>query len=853
MVGYISGFFSYVDRYIYLQIFPYIYQENLTHKNFTLIDASRLNNSDLNKLILKISSKNPKLIIADVFHKNNINIDNKISNIKSNIIFSFPISNINNKIKYFDIYIKSYDNLKNKNIFLYDLTNIYTNEFISKDTLKSLSKLKYLPKDYYFNIASINYNNNPSFSKIYASNILKDNSLVTFIKDKIILISNIDNNYVHSDFNKEFFGTFVHQEHLAFLLKSSIYSEWLYDFYNWQYFLFFIFLIISIIIISTILSQIYMPIMFVLGILLPTISYWIMLSLYNFLMPISEMTTISLLTTMLLLSHWREVRDRRENIMLTQMNRRLHDRNNNKTFYNSDKHWEEIIKFIDQLLTIKKSILFEKVPNDKRIKEVSSLNCSFDEIIELRRDYTREPYKSAIKYNTISIPKRPFFSTKTEEQEEFIVPLSYQNEIVGFWALMFDKQALSKIDNYNMIIDNLAKEIAHILVSRSKFKTQTTKKNVIKNIFNMEAKDDNLAIFKKNLGFLEKKMVLNDIVFDSISSNIVTYNLFGKIIHINGVMDRLFVKEGINAYNFNASTMLEKMTDIPPAKTKRLIREVIINHKEHIQFVTCNKTKKKFLFMASPLTQKDIDNKIKDTYLFNTYGILFVFIDFNFIEKNSYLRQNVMEVSLENRKNRLDNLKNNISLLDNTINSDTNQKRLISALKDKISDMNSALEYIKSLMTQSLDNVTDDLYPIKIQDNINTTSDYIKDKYKNKEISFNIKAPDKLPLITASINSIDKTLNSIFDFLALDTHSTKSIDIEIMEKDGYVEVNIDNNGYGMPLDELVNDIKTNNSQASYIDLRYAIKNIKNAEGKITFDTSLGQGIKTKIQFKTILL
>ena len=855
LIGYISGFFSYVDRYIYLQIFPYIQQKNLTYKNFTLIDASTLNNKELNKLVIEVSSKKPKLLVADIFHKNNIEIN--ISKKHSNILFSFPISKEDKKIKYFNIYKKSFENLKlnKQNIFLYDLMNMYTNGLISKDTIKSLNRLNHLEKKSPFNIASINYNSNPAFSKIYASNILKDNSLVSFIRNKVVLISNVDNNYIHSDFNKEFFGTFIHQTYLAFLLKSNLYHEWLYNFYNWQYFLFFAFLIIFIIIVSTLLSQIYMPMMFILGIVLPIFSYWIMLSFYNFLMPISEMTTISILTTMLLLSHWRHIRDKKENIMLTQMNRRLHDRHNSKTFYNSDKHWEEIIKFIDQLLTIKKSILFEKVPNDKRIREVSSLNCSFDEIMELRRDYTREPYKSAIKYNTISTPNRPFFNTKTEEQEEFIVPLSYQNEIVGFWALMFDKSDLNKIDNYKMIIDNLAKEISQILFSRSKFKNQIKKTNIIKKIFDMEAQDDNLAIFRKNLSFLEKKMVLNDIVFDSISSNIVTYNLFGKIIHINGVMDRLFAEEGINAYNFNAGTMLEKMTDIPPAKTKRLIREVIINHKEHIQFVTCNKTNKKFLFMASPLTQKDIDNKIKDTYLFNTYGMLFVFVDVNFIEKNSYLRQDVMEVSLANRKERIDNLRRNMSLLENTIKADTIQKKLIQELKSKISNMDLALQYIKSLMTQSLDNTGDDLYPIKIQEKIYSISDYIKDKYKDKdkEIFFDITSSDHLPLVIVSVNSIDKTLNSIFDFLAQDTHSAKTIHITISKIEDYVEVNIDNNGYGMPLDELMNDIENNNTLSSYIDLKYAIKNIKNSNGDILFDTSLGQGIKAKIKFKTILL
>jgi hypothetical protein len=51
----------------------------------------------------------------------------------------------------------------------------------------------------------------------------------------------------------------------------------------------------------------------------------------------------------------------------------------------------------------------------------------------------------------------------------------------------------------------------------------------------------------------------------------------------------------------------------------------------------------------------------------------------------------------------------------------------------------------------------------------------------------------------------------------------------------------------------MNDIENNSVQSSYIDVKYAIKNIKNANGEIIFNSSLGQGIKVKIKFRTILL
>lgn len=836
-------------------------QQNNDHKDFVLIDAFGINQDDLVKIIDIIDLQKPKLLIADIFHHSNFN-DKTLTHMietHSEVLFSLPVViSDTDQIDYFDSYQSQLEVFTkyNQHVGLYDLKNLY-----EQTAYKSIPPFEYhdllslipnvsieesLNQQYY-----TNYNGIPPFAKIYAKNILEKNFIPELIEDKIILLSNFDNSYVMSSYNLQLGEKFLHQTHLAFLIKSAMYNNWLQHFSLWQYFLFLSLLIIFWIILSYHFSYRYIQFIFTLSIITPFSVYWIALSYGSFLLPISEMTFITITLTFFLLRHWKSLKDKEESNLLSQMAKRLQDKVTHQTFYNSDKYWSDLITMMNQLFPFKKAILLKKLDNDTRIYEIASFNCT---ISELRRDYTREPYASAIFDKSIHILQKQFFHGREDNEKEFIVPLLYRNEVIGFWAFSIESAEVDKIKNFTPIINNLSKEISELLFHRTQFHQQKKNKQNLARLLNVETEDRNIHIIKNNFSIIEKRMLLNETIFDAIPSKIITYNLFGEIIQINKGMHYLFEQEKVSAYTLNASGMLSNLTDISELKAKALIRDVTFNHKQHMQFVYCKFSQKKFLLTISPLTEQHIENKFAENYLFQTYGLLFAFIDFNFVEKIYNLRQDVIDISLQQTQSRLHALEQTIELLDKGLLTAEQHKIITSELKQKIYDMDFTHNQLDMLMKQNLDNDQDDQYPLQITKSIDQSCNYITEKYREKQITFDISAPAFLPLVLVSVNSINDHLVTLFNFLADDSEESGVITINIQVDKKHMNIVMHSSGYGMPNEQLMSYLMyVKSAPDTYTKVLNTYQAIKQWSGDIHLSSNLGEGITIFMSLKVVSL
>ena len=861
-LGYLSGLFTYVNNYFYHYTFPHISSPHNDHKAFTLVDASDLNSTELLRLIERISAQKPKQIIADIFH-HNLLPNNRLKEIiksSSKIKFILPIVTDNEEnAEYFGRYSDSLSLLQaqKSKIAFYPLNALYQEAFPQSQSYPSLEALVVKhPKIYaFFENDYTNYNGNPSFAKIYASTILDGRSLSSFIAKKTVIVSTIDNRYVRSPYHSAFGEKFLHQTHLAFVLKGFITDTTLSTFRPWQYFLFFTLWILLLMFLSFRFSEAYLWTMFILAILMPLVSYWIALRYFNFLLPLNAMTFVSLATTFFLINHARQLKEEEEESILSHMSKRLQDKVTYQTFYNSATYWKELISFVDQLLPIKKTILFEKLPNDTRIKEVASQYCDFQEIEELRRDYTRDPYALAIKNKTITVPNRPFFLKEEGSDElEFIVPLLYHNQVIGFWAILFERNAYEQIHNAKFIINNLAKEIAELLFQRLQFHQAKVAPQYLKRLFSMQVKDSNIHSFKRNFAIIEKRMLLNETIFDSIHSNIISYNLFGQIIQINQGMNALFEEEEVSTYTLNASSMLSTFTNIEVEQGKKMVREVTFGHQEHQQFVTLKKSQKRFLLIISPLTREDIDNKFAGNYLFQTFGLLFSFIDFSFVEEISHLRQEVGLVSLQQFQKRLMSFEQSFGLLEANFSKPTLQQRLIEQLKQKIEKMDFTYHQLETLMHKNLSDTQDDLYPMQILHPLTHALDYVLDKYKSKQLKVTFEKTPHLPLVLVSVNSIQQYLRVLFDFLAEDCEEQGNLFVEIEERPLVLEIVLKSDGYGMPNEQLQKYLHSLSTQTETYQVLSTIKeHCASWDAKIDFSSHLGEGIAIVLTLKIVHL
>jgi len=544
-----SSIFNYTDRFIYNKISTYLYTENKNSK-YVLVNANSLDEKQLSKLISIIAKHNPKKIIADIFHSHTPNINSEV------IIASPDFVSIDKQfLKYPTFKYRIY------NDFIY----------------KSNSDREFI----------VNFNGRIDSADIYAKSVLNNYIEDDTFDNAIVIVSDFNNDYSFNSLLPFKQKEFAHQKYLSYLYNTITKNIWLLSLKGYQYYLFIIFYIL----IGAFLIYIFYEYAITTAIIIITItfvSYYLLASFQYILLPISEMLFL-LFFIFTYLVYYREITIIiRENRLNRNISLSLDKKNVYTSFFNARDSWIEISNIIQELFMINKSIFLEKIDNKIHLKEIYSLNCSLDDIFERRRDYTREPYLSAVKSRKAIVIDRQFFKTKNSNEYEIVAPLIYYNDILGFWVFSIDKQNIEDIDTLLEEVTLCSTEIARLLFEKNKFLQNRikNKKRVFINKFidfmHIEIDNSSAQNIEKNFTILLKKFYTKDVIFNKTENSIILYDFFGRVISANNNIEKLSKHKGINLYSLNATNFLHRISDIPYPKSIDIIRSVIYHQNSYV-------------------------------------------------------------------------------------------------------------------------------------------------------------------------------------------------------------------------------------------------------------------------------
>lgn len=831
MLGSSFSFFKNTNSYFYQIFAPYLPYPDQKHHEFVLVDTSVADFDKIIEIVDEIDSYRPSFIIMDISHQRDESGAVSRDNLEY-LIEKYPEVVV--ALPYFkDLnFCNDIEPIKR-----YDFRGLFDDGF-DYSTLKGDHIVTIFSTENYrelYGDARVNYNGNPKFSEIHLNDFLEGNIVPDLFKDKIVVISNLDNHYVPAFNLISIDEYFIHQVHLAMILKSELGGSWLIGFELWSYYLFIIFITVAWIYFLYLFPLYYKYYLFIFSLIVPLALYLLLLIYINFLLPISEMITVAVVVTILLFRHWQSLQNESESSMLNSLTKRLQEKVVHQTFYNSDSYWYDIILLVNQLFDLKKNILFEKIDKEVYIKEVASFNCEFSNINEMRRDSRREPYSSALKYKKLIKIDRKFFQDIDDGDEEYIVPLIHRSTLIGFWVFSLKSLEANSIKNFESLINISAKEISELLFNRSQFiRLKESKSLDIEKILNVEIEDRNKYRLKQSLSVIEKRMLLTETTLDTLHSAIIVYNLFGKVIQINQPMSDLLQQEKITIYTLSVSEMISTLTQLTPSESKELILNVILTQKSYTYFVNFKTDSKRYLLTISAITQEKIAHKFAADYIFDTFGVLLEFYNLAFIENIFHLKQDVIEYSLKQNSARVQSLK--------TV-ADSNQN-------DTIDKTIFYSNYLQALMREDIDNSSDSLYPVDIMRIVNISSQEVSSRYPQKQIKFDIIAHTLLPLVMVSANSIQRDIQNILTILVEDIEESGDLYIELEAKEHDLHLALKSNGYGMPSTQLNNYLTTEMAPQKYLLVQKSIDNINSWMGSIIFHSKLGSGIEIELSLKT---
>ena len=580
----------------------------------------------------------------------------------------------------------------------------------------------------------------------------------------------------------------------------------------------------------------------------------------HLLLPVTELVLIQLFSVGYFIALERAREESLMSRITAQIRARLIKKVDYPSFFQAEDPWQNLHLLINQQMTLRRSIFLEKVVADHRVKEIHALNCSIDDIQERRRDYERRPYSDAITtLRPVRLSDRQFFTDLQAQEVEYLVPLLYGGNVLGFWAMTIIPGDDWEARPFENNLASFGKEIAELLVHRQRYHQQSRKENrFLHRLLTLKMAQIEFDSLSQSVEALEHRYDELQDVFNGMSTASVLYNLFGRVIHSNQAMDRIAQQMDMPIYNFTAHDFLLQLTSMASRDIKQLLLDVTLRHNE----VYCNLEDKNlqenYVLKVRPVK---VEEEEKGGTPFLLRGILFEFIDVPRIHASLEARTELYGQYLDRLQGSFDSIHDLVGAL----------RRRIAHLGDpelpgivaRVRAAESVVSLIKSHVDASLV-ISQGVAPLRIDTQINDLLAVHQAALERKEIQVTLEDTDTPLLALVKPDQFTGLLEQILQLLIVDCEGVRAaltIRLQLIarkrEPDS-IRIYFENQGYGLSKDELEQLTAANASQSSVFDgpleqLLAAAAVAATWGCKLELDAELGKGYRISLTVPSLVI
>lgn len=524
---------------------------------------------------------------------------------------------------------------------------------------------------------------------------------------------------------------------------------------------------------------------------------------------------------------------------------KLQEKLSHVNFLYAEDHWQQVITMVSQTLDTNRMIFLERVENDHRVREIKSLNCNLKDINELRRDYEREPYSTAINKNA-PIVIRDYFKKIDKIEDEYLFALIFAGEVLGFWAFTITSDKIKFFPNFIALIKNVGLQISEMLHYRKIWQQkQSLEKNVVLNYLSLAGGQINYEVFKESVDFLDKRAEILDGIFNNSGSCSVLYDLFGRVILINKSMKDLVQKIDIRPYNITIVEFIATLTGHSLTECRGLMRHVILDREELVLPTISLQKQGCFMLTIKPLLIQHTDEKHLISP-FQIEGVLFELVDYASVVNKIEIKEQVFERIYYQVRTDFSAILLAVESLRN--DGSTHKTEATNIIFNKISSAKTKLEKIFAQTDKNTFEFLQDsavCYPIDSYQELSKALSYLQKITQNISFNVNIKIPETSTIAFVSPNYFKEVIESILSILIADTIDEGKINIDITSTHLHVIYKFSNTGFGMPdkaWQEYLNTPDEEISSDRIKKIRQAISHVNKWKGDLQINSVLGDGI-----------
>ena len=581
------------------------------------------------------------------------------------------------------------------------------------------------------------------------------------------------------------------------------------------------------------------------------------------LFPLAELLSTQVVALAFVFQVQRNNEDQAVASMLAETNSLLSERYVPASFIQSDNPWSKIVVLINQQLNLERSILLEKVPRDHRVQEIQALNCNLDSIAEQRRDYQRTPYSTAIELGGPHQLDRPYFKEVEPGELEYLVPLQFASEVIGFWALTVQPQANWNQKAFENNVTNFAGQIAELLFHRDQWHQEQKKNSHLGiRLIKLEGGHYNHRQLQNTLRLLEKRLDEMEDVFAGLGSAALLYDLFGQIKQTNQRLEFLARETGIALYSMTAAELLCEVCNTDLDGARRELRHVTLKQEAIYLPVKAISQQYSYMLHVRPIRSSAVNMGNLDAggnmEPFELGGILFEFIDISSTHELLAARDDILAEFSSGIRPILNRATEATDHLKKMTTGNPDASNQLSAIADAISQSGSMMD---TMLKISYNNATlhkdskamDVVNPQRLMQN---TLALATEKLQARRLRIIENWPTGVSLALADNHRLKKLLRELLAVLIDDAtpDSTITLSVERLNHSGKTEVviTLSNQGYGLPMSTLEELMARPTSLliGSQDQLEHLIGSFQNLAywgGAYTAESNLGQGFRFSLR------
>ena len=244
-------------------------------------------------------------------------------------------------------------------------------------------------------------------------------------------------------------------------------------------------------------------------------------------------------------------------------------------FITTSQHWHHITSMVSQTLNLSRSIFLEKVEKDHRVREIAATNCSLQDIQERRRDFERSPYTTALSENgPIQVEK--YLVPLDAEEVQYLVPLYFAGQVLGFWALGIYPRELDTFNNFESMVYDYSQQIAEMLYQQQKWREEQRRENSpFVRYVQLRGGKTLPQSLQETYTLVEKKLMLFESVLQGLKTAIIVYDLFGRVVEINPEMEQILRDMDVKPFEFTAAELAGRLCQTGETEIRRQINQVV--------------------------------------------------------------------------------------------------------------------------------------------------------------------------------------------------------------------------------------------------------------------------------------